>query len=179
MKLEDLVNSIVRHSGEAPDEKLEAFEEACEINLSEIYKQLVRKTDGAYFGDVYIDCYNPETGGKHTLDVGFYAYCADAPPYNQIQRIQKMWEPLPDNLTIFASSGGGDFICFDNRVKRKKEPKIVVALHDSFDKEGSPLVCPVAKNFEEFVQKLYIHIDPEELEYREKLKTTSGLSSSS
>ncbi|MGN6670334.1 MAG: SMI1/KNR4 family protein [Candidatus Nucleicultricaceae bacterium] len=140
-------------------ETISDWENKAGIKLPQIYVQLIQNHDGGtpikedfkYFDNAF----------QKTRVSGIGAFISFQPEdkFNMLHYFQDPPEFFPKGLIAFASTGGGDFICFDYRDgKSNSDPDIVLWDHEA---DIGKDVSFVAKNFEEFMSILE---EPEDLE---------------
>ena len=123
------------------------------------YKELLREYDAVWLEDRDFEfIYNGEVDGA---DVVFYGYGSHLAEHYKIRNIQPD-EYSHGDVVVFGTSGGGEHICFDYRQNpTTNNPPVVIMLHDELDETGKMLVCPVADDFERFIESL-CDLDDEE-----------------
>jgi hypothetical protein len=74
---------------------------------------------------------------------------------SQISRAQQT-EYCHDHIIVIGVAANGDYICFDYRADPTTDnPPVVLMFHDDYDENDKMIICPVADNFESFIDSLY------------------------
>ena len=138
--------------GNVTNKRLSFLEDEINVSLPNIFKQIIVNCDGGvpsksiftYYDRMYEENLQSSVGGFLNFSKSewsdFYQNYIDPPEF------------FPKNLIAFASTGGGDYICFDYRQgKDNINPPIVFWNHGA---DIGKDVSFIADNFEEFMNML-------------------------
>lgn len=133
---------------------IDAFEKKMGCAFPSAYKSLLQKHNAVRLVD---NCFDFLFRGKvDSRDVGFFGYGEAIQDYENIERFQQESEYCYNDIVVVGESANGDYICFDYRANPTTDnPPVVIMLHDYPDENNKMLVCPVADNFEKFIDSLY------------------------
>jgi hypothetical protein len=129
-----------------------AFEKDFDVQLPDIYKDLVRLRDGGllqkdlfyynYKNDYWRNC------------VGRFLYWQKEDSSSYYSSLTNLYQDPPEffpkGLIPFSQDGGGNYLCFDYR-NSKENPPIVFWHHAVEENEG---IFYLADSFEEFINNL-------------------------
>lgn len=146
--------SVYSDSGIVDLAYIDAFEKKMGCILPSAYKSLLRNHNAVRPAE---NCFNFKFGDKtDSRDVGFFGYGRSIHDYEDIERFQQEPEYSYYNIVVIGESANGDYICFDYRANPATDnPPVVIMLHDYPDENNKMLVCPVADDFEHFIDLLY------------------------
>ena len=138
---------------------IEKFEKQIGYSLPVSYKELLSKHNALYPEEGSFDFVFKEKSNTHSFV--FLGYGDEVESYEQISRSQQT-EYCYEHIVVFGETPNGDYICFDYRADpTTNNPPVVVMLHDYPDENDMMMVCPVADNFEAFIDSLYKWEDDE------------------
>jgi len=169
----DKLQSLVLYSDVgniASQTQFEKFEAEYSIKLPLSFKLFQEKFNGVILKDAYFKIKSPHTNRLDEFSISFLKF-EDHP--HGIEQTNRRMDPayMTEGIIIFGRTGS-DFLCFDyscNTLKEHMYPKISVMFYDHWTDEKSTIVS-VADSFDDFVNKIYEYVDPEEQAYRDKNK---------
>lgn len=148
--------NVYRSYGFIGFEYINEFENKIEFIFPESYKKLISKNNALSPEEADFDFYDLASNSKDTRDITFYGYGDSVSENYNIAKQQNFDAYGHEGVIAFGCCSNGDHVCFDYRDKPTGgEPKVVVMFHDCADENNKMLVCPVAENFERFVNSLY------------------------
>lgn len=146
------------YSGEgATPERIKIVEKMLGVVFPEEYTEIVKKCDGGIPSKPCFDILDPESIAM-VDGIGAFLEINHSEDEDMLETNMNPPEFFPEALVSFASTGGGDYICFDYRKgKHLTNPPIVYWCHECIVGEA---IFFLANNFREFLEMLR---EPEEL----------------
>ena len=147
--------AIYRDVGTVDIKEIEFFQTQVGYKFPVEYKKLISRHNALRPSD---DCFDFKFKDKvDSRDVNFLGYGTDiSNSINITKNQQEKDQYYRDHIIIIGESASGDYVCFDYRANLTTDnPPVVVMLHDYPDEDNKMLVCPVADNFEQFMDSLY------------------------
>lgn len=150
------MNDIIWEDGQEleNDKYIEQTEKELGIVFPDSFKQIVRKYDGGKPNKPDFFC---DYNGKSLIGSCVQFLCVrQGYPRNSIVGARKaLGDIIPAGVFPFAEDGGGNCVCFDYR-NNPIDPEIVYYYYYFYyDDPNSTNVFFVAKNFDEFLEKLF------------------------
>ena len=151
---------VYRDSGKIDISEIEKFELEVSHILPLSYKELLSKHNALWPEERDFDfVFEGEEDGR---DVTFLGYGDKISSASQILRSQQD-EYCYDHIVVIGVAANGDYICFDYRFDPSTDnPPVVLMFHDIADENEKMAICPVADNFEAFIDSLYEWDDEDE-----------------
>jgi len=146
--------SVYRDSGIVDISEIERFENKIGYEFPSEYKYLISKHNALRPSS---ECFDFNCNGElDSRDVSFFGYGESVNEYEDIEEFQQEDSYCYEHIVVIGGTANGDYICFDYRGNpNSNNPPVIVMLHDSTDENNKMLICPVADNFELFIESLY------------------------
>ena len=134
-------------------EQFQAIEDIIGVKLPQSYKDVIKACDGGYPIKEDFEYFDTYFNQKVVSGIGCFLRLNDSPTLGFTHQFKHPPEDFPVGIIAFATTGGGDYICFDYRLDSAKlDPSIVYWNHEA---ESGEDVTFIAKDFEEFLGFLY------------------------
>jgi hypothetical protein len=144
---------VYRDYGSVEVSVIESFEREMNCDLPLEYKKLLTMHNALWLEKR--DFVFQVNGEDDSRDVIFFGYGDGLKKSLKIELSQQD-ECCHESIIVIGESANGDFICFDYRENSAtNNPPVVVMFHDYLDENNKMLICPVADNFEQFLDLLY------------------------
>jgi hypothetical protein len=135
---------------------IESFETKIGYIFPENYKYLLSKHNELYPEMDFFKFFNEIDNKNDCRDVSFLGYGSQVTEASRIERAQDHDVYGRDGIVVIGRCANGDYICFDYRDNLiTNNPPVAVMFHDFFDGDDKMFICPVANNFEQFIDLLY------------------------
>tara|TARA_B100000446_G_scaffold29243_1_gene24471 strand:+ start:810 stop:1277 length:468 start_codon:yes stop_codon:yes gene_type:complete len=146
--------NVYRDSGVIDVSYINSFEKKVGYEFPTKYKELLSRHNALRPEEQMFDFkMNDHTDSR---DVNFFGFGGLVDSDEHIEEYQQELDYCHNHIIVIGESANGDFICFDYRKKLKTNcPLVVLMLHDYLDENNKMLICPVADDFEQFVELLY------------------------
>lgn len=142
------------HSCDEPidDHVVESVEKSFGVKFPRDFTDYVKKYHGGMPNKTDLDYFDPVKGGPSVSGLGqLLSFDLDRPG-NIVENYRTLAdEYFPKGIIPFASTGGGDQICFDYRTSRTT-PTVVLWKHERHVEES---VIPLTSTFTELLKLLY------------------------
>ncbi len=146
---------IFHDSGEVSLCFIDEFERDFEIKFPSSYRDLITRHNELIPELPFFDFMSLIGNSVSSRDITFFGFGELASESGKIENNQDHDVHGHEEVICFGCSANGDYICFDYRFSSEgANPPVVLMFHDHQGEDGKLLICPVADDFESFLNLL-------------------------
>ncbi|BFM18645.1 hypothetical protein R50073_48280 [Maricurvus nonylphenolicus] len=146
---------VFHDSGEIDPLFIDEFERDFEIKFPSTYRDLIARHNELIPEFSFFDFMSLTDNSVSSRDITFFGFGELSSESGKIENNQDHDVYGHKEVVCFGCSANGDYICFDYRsCPESDNPPVVLMFHDYQGEDGKLLVCPVADDFESFLNLL-------------------------